>query len=188
MRASCPLAIVLLIISTYAVSTLAQERAEVRYTCNTNIGAIEIHLSEFDKCLEGYRALWAGMVVPWEQDQKIETVQDAYFGERHFRIPGEPVRYECDLKSGKYVVTFGAHWVNSNLAGQDTDIWPKVEITRGTETILPTTVLGKCQTRRAMVGNCRDVWAIRVFLIHSGGIPYVTIDRFVEDWARPLGR
>ena len=122
------------------------------------------------------------MVVPWEQAQQIETVQDAYFGERYFRIAAKPARYECDLKSGKYVVSFGAHWVNSNLAGQDGgDIWPTVEITRGKETILPITVLGVCNTGRSTLGNCRNEWAIRVFLFHSGDKPFVTMDRFVKD-------
>jgi len=185
MKTIYTLVIVLLTISTYAVSTLAQERGEVRYTCNTNIGAIEIHLSQFDNCLEGYRGLWSGNAVPWEEAQQIETVKDAHFGERHFRIPGKPVRYQCDLKSGKYIVTFGAHWVNSNLAGQDGgDIWPTVEITRGKETVLPKTVLGVCDTGRSILGNCRNEWAIRVFLFHSGDKPVVTMDRFVKDWGR----
>ena len=185
MRTIYALVIGLFTISTYTVSTLAQERAEVRYTCNTNFGAIEIHLSEFDKCLEGDRVLWAGMVVPWEQAQQIETVQDASFGERYFRIPGKLVRYECDLKSGKYVVTFGAHWVNSNLAGEHGgSIWPKVEITRGNVTILPTTVLGKCKLGDSLIGDCADKWAISVFLFHSRDKPCVTMDRFIKDWVR----
>jgi hypothetical protein len=186
MRIIYTLVVVLLTIGTYAVPTLAQdETSEVRYACNTNTGVIEIHLSEFDESLEGKRNIWQGKAVPWGQAQKIETIKDVSLGERYFRKSGKPVRYECDLKSGKYIVTFGAHWVNSNLDGQDgADSWPTVKITRGKETVLPITVLGVCDTGRSTLGNCRNKWAIRVFLIHSGDKPSVTVDRFVKDWVR----
>ena len=94
-----------------SVSTLAYagETSQVRYTCSAEKGVIEIHLAELGDCLEGGSDIWSGKPVPWEQSQIIQADKDSSSGTRYSRNPGEPIRYECDLRWGRYLVTFGAH-------------------------------------------------------------------------------
>jgi hypothetical protein len=187
MRKTLVFAIALFMVSVFTISTYAQdeEKEEVFYTCNADIGAIEIHLSKFDSILDGDRTMWQEKQVPWEKTQKIETIKGTRSTERYLRKKRKPVKYECVLKSGNYVVSFGSHWINANVEGSNgMDIWPTVKIIRGKETILPTTILGSCDKGRSELGSCEKEWAIRIFLFHSEDKPCVTVDRFTKDWIR----
>jgi hypothetical protein len=155
---------------------------QVFYSCDNIVGSIKIYLSEEDHRSGDKSPNKPEIEVPWTQALRMETVKDVSFGERYFWKPGKPVKYECKLQSGKYVVTFGAYWVNANVLGGDgADTWPTVKITQGKKTILPKTVLGKCDTGRSTTEGCRNNWAIRVFLFHSGDKPSVKVDRLIED-------
>lgn len=187
MRKKLILAIFLfqLIVLSFNVYAQDGENMEVCYTCNTKTNAIEIHLSQFDSVLEGDRQAWKGEHVPWERSQTVKTIKGAGDVEYYMRKAGKPVKYECTLKSGNYLISFGSFWLNANLEGADgMDSWPTVKITQGKKIILPRTILGQCDTGRSELGNCAKEWAIRVFLYHSGDKPCVTVDRNLKDWVR----
>lgn len=168
-----------------SLSVYAQDddEAEVCYTCNSNAEAIEIHLSEYDSFLNGDRKIWRGKSIPWGKTQSIKTITDDDSTERYYRIAQKPLTYECVLNSKKYTITFSSHWINDNIMGANgMDYWPSVKIIQGKETILPTTILGACNTMQSSVDLCNKQWAISVFLYLSDGKPIVSLNRFTEEF------
>jgi hypothetical protein len=144
--------------------------AEVLFVCGTQ-------QDYFHAVDEDYTKL-----VPTTEDHETITTEDITIigGEDRsaYRKGTKPIVKHCH----NYVVTFDAYWINANLDGLDGgDSWVTIEIKNQKGTVLPRTVIGKCDNNRPGSSGCKDKWAVEIRLDDR----YLGITRLNEE-ALPL--
>lgn len=134
---------------------------EVRYTCKNH--TIDIHRLKYANATQvsEFNADWLGTSVPWSSSYTTKGLgEPATWG--GWLESTRPVTRTCELWSGPYVVKFGA-WTWAQGEGH----WPTVTIIHDGKTVIPTTVLGRCdKSRYGETGICKR-FAVRVFVFEA---------------------
>jgi hypothetical protein len=150
--------------TTFAKAESELEVPELRYTCKQN-QAIEIHLSQYAEAT-GVMDIWSGQTVPYERTFSMKNGDP---------IEGKPLLLKCALWSGIYTISIGATWSSEKFIS---GVSPTVKVERDGKEVLPTTVLGECETKNPNFGDCNSSWGVRIFIFES-------IDRIVD--GKPVG-
>ncbi len=163
-RLAVPIMLTLSVSPAHGADTLQgrsfTNNKEVRYTCRNH--AIDIHRLKYANATDvsEYNADWLGTRVPWRRSYTPgELGAPPVWGGWLQRT--RPVIRTCALRSGLYVVKFGA-W-----SWDYGEHWPTVTVMHDGKTVLPTTVLGMCRKDQFdETGICRR-FAVRVFMFES---------------------
>jgi len=161
-----------LIIFIFSLICASQAEADVYYEYNSERDYILIAESE-----------WGGAFATFTKKQVIsiaDIIKTTPKGRTVFRTGTKPILNRCRLSSGEYSVRFDAHWINGDINGLDGgDAWITVEIHRDNNTILPLTVLGKCSNMRPATKDCKNKWAVKVWL--SGSVGKANVTRILDE-------
>ena len=148
--------------------------ADVFYRCDTQRNYISIAAED------------STSLVPVSGD--METISSSGItqiegeGQGAFRKGTKPMVKHCHLSSGSYIITFDAHWINANLDSIDGgDDWVTVKITSKKGSVLSRTVIGRCSNSRPGTLNCKNTWAIGVWLDGQAGS--LTLTRLFDEWS-----
>ena len=158
-----------LIIATFP---MLPAHADVLYECNPNRDYIFVEE-------ESYTAL-VGSSGNKEAVSAPDMTDVHRQNGRAYRRGNIPIYKHCRLSSGDYVVKFDVHWINGHFHSMDgADDWVSVEVSNKRGKVLSRTVMGWRHNSRPATANCRDSWAIAIWL--SGREGQERLTRLVDE-------